>query len=51
MEDTGRYTEAWKRDGVIPEKYGEMRKGNLWGEIRGRYREILGSFWEIWGRY
>ncbi|KAH0817003.1 hypothetical protein GEV33_005789 [Tenebrio molitor] len=48
MEDTGRYTEVWKRDGVIPEKYGEMRKGNLWGEIRGRHREILGSFWEIW---
>jgi hypothetical protein len=39
MGDTGRYTEVRKRDGVIPERYGEMRKGNLCEnrEIHGRY--------------
>jgi hypothetical protein len=32
MGDTDRYTEVWNRDGVIPERYGEMRKGNLCGD-------------------
>jgi hypothetical protein len=44
MGDTGDTRRSGRE---IPEKYGEMRKGHLWREIRGRYKEILGSFWEI----
>jgi hypothetical protein len=49
MGDIGRYREVWKRDGVIPERYGEMPKGNSC-ENTGRSMGDTESFWGDTGK-